>query len=181
MAVGNAKLLRANYTVMLAYPEAFANPMAPTSTELNNQFVFNTNEDAMVFNISCAILDDANSINQTSSDTDNTMTICDLAEVETPTFLNYEITMDFLRDKSLVDEGLFNLARELTISPDRPYIVITRIGEAQNAAFAPGQVISTFGADTDYPTEIVEDNSPLAHGARFKPTGVSNINFRLVA
>ena len=55
----DVKLLRGNVTVLAAFPEAFANPRTPTITELNDQFVYSTNEDAMVFNISCAIVDDA--------------------------------------------------------------------------------------------------------------------------
>lgn len=180
MAV-NYKLLRANYTVLISYPEAFVNPLEPTSTELNAQFAFGTAEDNMVFNGSCAILDDANSINQTSSDTDSTMTICDLAEVDTPTFQNYEVSIDVLRDLEIDAPGIFNMMRELSITAGVPLVVHTRIGEAQNAAFEPGQVVSAFSVETDYPTDIVEDNGVLVHGMRFKSVGESNINFRLVA
>ena len=94
MAITNEKLLRANYTVLLAYPEYAVNPLAPKATELNKQFVFVSAEGNMVFNVSCAILDDGNNINQASSDTDATMTICDLAQTESPTFQNYEVTID---------------------------------------------------------------------------------------
>lgn len=178
----NAKLLRANYTIMLAYPEYAVNPLEPTSAEMNDQFVFGTNEDAMVFNVSCAILDDsANNVNQASSDTDSTMTICDLAAVETPQFVNYEVSLDSLRDLDVDAAGLYNLIRELTITADRPFYVITRIGEEQNEAFAANQIISVFGVNTDFPVDIVEDGTLLGHGARFKPTGEYNINYKVAA
>lgn len=182
MAITNEKLLRANYTILLAYPEYAVDPLNPTAAELNDQFIFGTNEDAMVFNISCAVLDDsANNINQESSDTDGTMTICDLAAVETPTFVNYSVSIDSLRDLDVDAAGLYNLLRELTIAPDRPFYVITRIGENQNDAFAVGHVRSIFGALTDNPVDIVEDGTLIGHGARFKPTGEYDINGTVTA
>ena len=135
----------------------------------------------MVFNISCAILDDANNINQASSDTDSTMTICDLATVESPTFQNYEVTFDSLRDLAVDDKGVFNLARELTLTAGRPFYVITRVGALNNAPFVAGETISIFGVETDSPLEITEDNSPIAHGARFKNTGDFAINVEVAA
>ena len=66
----NVKMLRGNLKVVIAYPEAFANPATPTSTELNNLFVYGTKEDAMVFDISCAIVDDGYTFNLTDVDAD---------------------------------------------------------------------------------------------------------------
>ena len=182
MAITNAKLLRANYTIMLAYPEYADNPLEPTAADLNDQFVFTSNEDGMVFNVSCAILDDsANNVNQSSSDTDGTMTICDLAAVESPTFVNYEVSLDSLRDLEVDAPGLYNLLRELTITADRPFYVITRIGKEQNTPFVIGDTISIFGVNTDFPVDIVEDGTLLGHGARFKPTGSYRINGKVTA
>lgn len=181
MAITNEKLLRANYTVLLAYPEYAADPLNPTATELNDQFVFDTNESAMVFNVSCAILDDGNNINQASSDTDATMTICDLAQTESPTFQNYEVTIDSLRDLDVDAKGVYNLLRELTLTADRPFYVITRIGALQTDAFTAGETISIFGVSTDNPVDIVEDNSPIGHGARFKNSGKFAINTEVAA
>lgn len=177
----NATLLRANYGVYLAYPEAFANPLAPTVAELNDIFNFTSNIDGMVFDISCAILDDSNNIAQTDSDTDGTMTICDAAEVATPTFWNYEVTFDTLRDKDVKAAGVYNLARELTLGADRPYYVVTRIGKPNNAPFVAGDNVSVFGVNTDYPVEISEDGGLLQHGARFKNTGKVVINHEVAA
>ena len=75
------KLMPANVTIWAAYPEAFADVNNIKATELNNA--------AMVFNISCAI-EDGYTLSQTSSDTDDSRTICDVGEVTNPTFRNYE-------------------------------------------------------------------------------------------
>jgi len=174
------KVLRGNVTILLAYPQAFADPTAPTSAELNDQFAYTTNEDAMVFNVSCAILDDY-TLNMTDSDTDDSMSICDIGNVSNPTFQNYEGSLDGFRDKDVDDNGVFNLFRDLTLGPDREFYIIKRIGFASTDAFAAGQTISMYGFTTDFPVDLVEDNAMLKHGARFKPNGNLNINYELAA
>lgn len=175
----NEKMLRGNVTVLAAYPEAFANPETPTSDELNNLFVYDTSEDGLVFNISCAITDDSYSINVTDSDTDDTRTICQIGQVQNPTFQNYEVSFDTLRDQDLMAKGVFNLAFELFKAPDRPFWIITRIGESNTTPFAVGQDIKMFGVTTDNPVDVVEDNSVIKFGPRFKNTGDLLVNYRL--
>lgn len=179
MAIGQ-KLLRANVGIYAAYPEAFANPAAPTVAELNAQFVYGSAEGNMVFNISCAILDDY-TLNMTDSDTDDSLSICDIGNVESPTFQNYEASLDGFRDKSLTDTGVFNLFRELFQGVDNPFWLIKRIGKAQNATFAIGDTISMYGVNTDYGVDLVEDNTMLQWGARFKTTGGLNTNYTIAA
>lgn len=179
MAIGQ-KVLRANVGIYAAYPEAFANPAAPTSAELNAQFVYTTAESNMVFNISCAILDDY-TLNMSDSDTDDSISICDIGNVESPTFQNYEVSLDGFRDSSLSAVGVFNLFHELFMGVDNPFYIIKRIGYAQNAAFAAGQVISMYGVTTDFGIDLVEDNTMLQYGARFKTTGALNINYTLLS
>jgi hypothetical protein len=38
-----------------------------------------------------------------------------------------------------------------------------------------------YGVNTDYPVDVVEDNSNTQFGARFKPTGVLNVNYTIAA
>lgn len=180
MAVGE-KLLRANVRVLAAYPEAFANPEAPTAAELNDQFVYGTNEDAMVFNIACAITDDGYTANVTDSETDDTRTICDVGQVQTPTFSTYEVSLDALRDAVVTDNGVFNLFFDLFKGIDRPFIIVTSVGKESDAPFAIGDDVTLFGVTTDNPIDVVDDNSLLKFGARFKNTGDVTQNYRLVA
>ncbi len=177
----DVKLLRGNVSVLCAYPEAFVNPRTPTVLELNNQFVYGTKEDAMVFNISCAITDDGFTANVTDSDTDDTRTLCDIGQVQNPTFQTYEVSLDALRDKSVTDNGVFNLFFDLFKGLDRPFYIITRIGKAANAPFAVGDDIKIFGVNTDNPVDIVDDNSLIMFGARFKNTGFVVVNYRIAA
>lgn len=179
MAIGQ-KLLRANVGIYAAYPEAFANPATPTAAELNAQFVYTTAETNMVFNISCAVLDDY-TLNMADSDTDDSISICDIGNVQSPTFQNYEVSLDGFRDSSLSATGVFNLFHELFMGVDNPFYIIKRIGYAQNAAFAIGQTISMYGVTTDYGIDLIEDNTMLKYGARFKTTGSLNTNYTIAA
>lgn len=176
------KLLPANLTIMYAYPEAFADWRNPTSAELNAQFAFTptASQANMVFNISCAVLDDY-TLGQTESDTDDTRTICDEGEVSNPTFRNFEASLNTLRDASVTDAGLFNMAAELTRAPDRPGIWITRVGFKNNTPFAAGQDVSLFPTLTDYPQDVVDSGALLAHGHRLIPNGDPVINYTLAA
>jgi hypothetical protein len=175
------KLLRANVQILAAYPEAFADLASPTAAELNDQFAFGTNEDALVFNISCAILDDY-TLNMTDSETDDSISICDIGNVSTPTFYNYEASLDGFRDRSVTDNGVFNLFFDLFKGVDRPFVLIKRIGKGQNATYLTNgsDVVSMFSVNTDYPIDLVEDNTMLQFGARFKTTGDVNINYSVV-
>lgn len=175
------KLLRSNITVLLAYPEAFADPANPTAAELNDQFAYGTNEDAMVFNISCAITDEGYTFNLNESDTDDTRTICDVGQVQNPTFQNYEVSFDALRDEDVDAEGVFNLLWNLTKGLDRPFWAITRIGKPQTAPFAVNDDIRMLGLVTDNGIDLVEDNTLIQWGARFKPDGQVVWNYRLAA
>lgn len=174
------KLLRANVGIYAYYPEAFADPANPTADELNDLFVYGTNEDALGFNISCALLDDY-TLNMTDSDTDDSLSICDVGNVAKATFSNYEASLDAFRDRSVTDNGVFNLFFDLFKAPDRPFYLVKRVGYAQNAPFAVGQDISMYGVNTDYPVDLVEDNTMLQFGGRFKPNGNININHEIAA
>ena len=177
----NVKMLRGNTTLLAAYPEAFANPAAPTAAELNDQFAYGTNEDAMVFNISCALTDDGYTYNLSDSETDETRTICQVGQVQNPTFQTYEVSLDGLRDRSVTDNGVFNLFFDLFKGVDRPYWIVVRQGGSNTKQFAIGQDIRMLGVTTDNPIDVVEDNSQVQFGARFKNTGELLWNYRLVA
>lgn len=173
------KLLRSNITVLLAYPEAFANPAEPTPAELNDQFVYTSNEDAMVFNISCAIQDDGYTFNLNDSDTDDTRSICDVGQVQNPTFKTYEVSFDMFRDADEDAEGVYNLGWNLTKGLDRPFWAVVRVGKPNNAAFAAGDQIRMLGVVTDNGIDLVEDNTLIGWGARFKPDGQVVWNYEL--
>jgi hypothetical protein len=166
------KLLRANVAIYAAYPEAFADVTAPTVAELNNE--------DFVKNISCAI-EDSYSLNMTDSDSDDSISICDIGDVQTPTFYNYEATLDGFRDEDLDADGVYNLFFDLFKSPDVPYILVKRIGTPQTDPWVASDIASLYEVITDNPVDLLGDNEMIRLGARFKTTGNVNVNVDVAA
>lgn len=163
----STKLLRPNVGLYVAAADAFANWSAPTLTEITAA--------AKVFNISPAVTDNY-TLNQTDSSTDNSLAIVDNASVNTPTYYNYEASLDGFRDENVSANSVYNKFRDLFAEPDVKYYLIKRIGYAHDAAFEAGQLISIYGVKTDYPIDLVGDGEMLRIGARFLTTGEVAIN-----
>jgi hypothetical protein len=166
------KLLRPNVGIYVATASAFANWAAPTLTEITSA----TN----VFNISPAITDDY-TLNMTDSDSDDSLAIVDNATVQTPTYFNYEASLDGFRDEDADADSVYNKFRSLFSAPDVKYYLIKRIGYAHDAAFAAGQLISVYGLKTDFPVEILGDGEMIRDGARFLTTGEVAVNVAVAA
>lgn len=163
------KLLRPNVGIYVAASDAFANWAAPTLAELTAP--------TKVFNISQAIADNY-TLNMTDSDVDNSLSVTDNAQVDTPTLYNYEASLDGFRDASLSASSVYNKFRDLfaTAAVGTKYYLIKRIGKAHDAAFATTDLISIFGVTTDNPVEIVADGAMIMLGARFLTTGEVKVN-----
>lgn len=167
--MAGTKLLRGHYSVYAFYPEAIADWSAPTATGLNNAVT-----NGLGFDISCAITDDSVSINLTDSDTDDSISICDIGNVSTPTFFKYEVTFNSFRNgptSVAAAVPVYELPVNLFTDPDNPFYIVTRVGPNQGTTFASGQVINIFGVNTDYPTDILGDGDNILFGSRFKPSG----------
>lgn len=167
--MAGTKLLRGNYSVYAFHPDAIANWAAPGGTALQTAIT-----NGLGFDISCAITDDSVSINLTDSDTDDSLSICDIGNVSTPTFFNYEVTFDSFRNGP-VSAGaavpVYELPVNLFSAADLPYYIVTRIGPAQGTALAAGQIVSVYGVNTDWPADILGDGENILFGSRFKPNG----------
>lgn len=176
------KMVRGNVTLLAAFPEAVADWTKPTPAELNKLFTFDaTNVDNMVFNISCAV-EDGYTLGLTDPSTTSKRSVCDVSEVQTPTYDNYEASFDLFRDEDQTAKGLYNMARELFLGPDIVFIMIERIGKSNSAPFAAGDVISAYRFRTDYPLDVVEDNEVIMTGIRPKATGDAPlVNYELEA
>lgn len=169
-----AKVLRGHVTIAAYYPEAFANRNTPTAAEL----AFNT---GLGFDISCAINDDYTA-GMTDSDTDSTQSVCDVAVVETPTFANYEVSLDGFNDSDLTATGVYNKFRDLFKAKGVPFIIGVRIGPEQGTTPAVGDIWSLFHVKTDNPVDLDGDGTaPMQLGARFKPQGWALPEYEVVS
>lgn len=146
--MANDRLYRENTYFALAYREAFANPLAPTTTELNNA--------TYVKNITCALWEDGTSFNLDGAEVDDGLTFCTPAGTQTPTFRNPAVVFEALRDKDRVAAGVFNLAFSLMFQPDIPFYAISRVGKASDAPWAVGDRIKLVGVRTDNPVDVLE-------------------------
>lgn len=167
-----SKMLRPNVGIYVATADAFVDWTAPTLTEITSA--------TKVFNISPAITDDY-TLNMTDSDTDDSLAIVDNATVTTPTYSNYEASLDGFRDESLVADSVYNHFRTLFAAPDVKYFLIKRVGKVHDAPFAAGDEVSMYGLRTDFPVELVGDGEMIRTGARFLTTGEVKVNVAVAA
>lgn len=166
------KMLRPNVGLYVAASDAFADWTAPTLTEITDA--------TKVFNISPAVTDDY-TLNMTDSESDNSLSIIDNADVQTPTYHNYEASLDGFRDANLAATSVYNQFRDLFDGADRKYYLIKRVGKTHEAAFAAGDEISIYGVKTDFPIDIVGDGEMVRMGARFLTTGEVKVNVEVAA
>jgi hypothetical protein len=166
------KMLRPNVGIYVAAADAFADWTAPTLTEITAA--------TKVFNISPAVTDDY-TLNMTDSATDTSLAVVDNASVSTPTYYNYEASLDGFRDENPTAASVYNKFRDLFATADVKYYLIKRVGKLHDAAFAAGDEISIYGVKTDFPIDIVGDGEMLRIGARFLTTGEVKVNVPVAA
>ena len=156
------KVLRGSTSIWAFRPEAFANPALPTTTELNNT-TYGTD-------ISCSV-EDAYTLNLTDSDTDDSLSVCDTGQSQTPTSANYEVSLDLFADENSVATGVFNKARDLFRKKGNDYYIVKRLNIAQGTAAAVGHVIYIYKVRTDNMQLLTDRGEAVKYGARFKPQG----------
>jgi hypothetical protein len=163
-----SKMLRPNVGIYVASSDAFADWKNPTFAELTSS--------TKVFNISAAVTDDY-TLNQTDSQSDNSLSLVDNADVTTPTYFNYEASLDGFRDQSLTATSVYNKFRDLFNTVDTEYYLIKRVGKLHSDTLVGGDLISIFGVKTDYPVDIFGDGEMIRFGARFLTTGKVKLNY----
>jgi hypothetical protein len=170
--MANTKMLRPNVGIYVAAADAFADWKAPTLTEITDA--------TKVFDISPAVTDDY-TLNMTDSEADTSLSIIDNADVQTPTYTNYEASLDLFRDANLTATSVYNKALELFDAADVKYYLIKRVGKTHDAAFAAGDEVSIYGVRTDFPVDILGDGEMVRLGARFLTTGEVKVNCAVAA
>ena len=167
------RLYRANIYFGLAYPEAFANPSAPTAAELNNA--------TLVKDITCALWEDSTEFTLGDPDTDDGLTFCDAAGSVTTTTQNPTVVFATLRDEDRVAAGLYNTAFDHMAYPDIPFYAIERVGKPNTTAFAIGQSVRIVKVRTDLPVDQLENGSNALLVQNFMNDGFVNWNYRITA
>lgn len=159
--MATTRLSRPNQTWALAYQSAFADPLAPTVTELNDR--------RFVHLFSCALTEDNTSLTLGDSDTDNTVTFCSRGNESTPTFQNPTAQLQGLLEKNSGGSGttadltsLYNKLVAFIGRADIPYYFISRTGPdlSQDVNFTTAHVIKMAMFNTDNPVLVTDQSAP---------------------
>lgn len=113
----------------------------------------------------------------TDSDTDDSKTIVDEANVQTRTFGNYEGTLPFFRsDLTKVTEA-FDTAHDLFSAGRVEGYLVSRYGKKYNVAPATGDTVSAFHFISDYGrTNEGDGGAPIQFEVPFLPQGNMSVN-----
>lgn len=132
-------------------------------------------------NVSCAVVA-GYTLNPTDSDTDDSRSICDAANVATPTFYNYEANITFFRegDPANTTSDYYKAFQFFKHKGARGYLV-RRLGFLSNVAPAAGQEVSSYLVVSDNPQDVFEDNGPIQFTVPFLPQGKMGLYKTLVA
>lgn len=135
-------------------------------------------------NVSCAIVSGF-TLNPTDSDTDGTTSICNTANVATPTFYNYEGNFTFFRQAEGADmdeTAAYARAFEFFKHPDAEGWWVQRSGYPQTTAPAAGQLVRVYKFSSDNPQDVVpDDGGPIQFTVVFLPQGEMFLDVPLVA
>ena len=167
------RIFRQTVRIDLAYPEAFANPSAPTAAELNNA--------TLVKNITCALDEETTEFTLNDPDTDDSLSFCDAAGTQTATFKNPNVLLAIYRDADRSATATFGTAFAHLFSADIPYIAILRVGLAFDAAYATNQYIRMVGGLTDNPISLEESGENARLSNVLLPNGFVNWNYKILS
>lgn len=164
-----AKMMSPNTTIWWVPLAGIANYLAPTVAEITAGV-----------NISAAIVT-GYTLAATDSDTDDSKTIVDEGNVQTPTFGNYEASLSFFRDGIGDAATVFTTANALFDAGRVEGWLVSRQGFKSTVAPAATQLVSVFRVMSDYHQTVEGDGgSPIQTTVPFKPQGQMALNVPLV-
>ena len=165
-----AKMMSPNTTIWWVPESTNWNPLSPSAALLT-----------AARNISCAVVS-GYTLNATESDVDDSTSICDSANVELPTYYNYEANITFFREGNLADTTSdYYKAFNFFKAGRQPGWLVRRVGYLSTVAAAATQVVSSYKVISDYPQDVVEDGGPIEFTVPFLPQGNMELNRALVA
>lgn len=159
-----AKMMSPNTTIYYYPDNGFADPSKPTLAELNAGI-----------NLSCAIAT-GYTLNFTDSDTDDSKTICDEANVQNRGFSNYEASLTFYRapiGATDLESQTFEVAYDLFKGNKRELgWLVSRQGYKSDVSFAANQPFSIFKVMNDYGQDVSgEGGAPIQFTVPFLQQG----------
>lgn len=163
-----AKLMSPNTTIWWVPLAGVANYLSPTAAEVTAGS-----------NLSAAIVT-GYTLGATDSDTDDSKTIVDEGNVQTPTFGNYEASLSFYRDGIGDTPTIFSTAYNLFKTGRVEGWLVSRHGYKATVAATAAQLVSIFRVYSDFGQDIEGDGgAPIQFTVPFKPQGQFAVNIPL--
>ena len=171
------KTLRGNVTIWAVRPEAVSDWTAAISLAEWDA----ADAAGLITDISQAV-EDGYKLNLTGSKTDNSQSVEDVTQVETPVYDEYEASLDIFRNKpGSTGTPAYDIALSLFDHEGIEYYLVKRVDKTQHAAVEVGDILSAYGVSTDIGQDITDDGSMLMFGARFKTTGTATTDKTVTA
>ena len=126
-------------------PEAIKDFANPTSDELNAAIA-----NGLGANITCAVNQDGSTFDLGDSETDDSLTFCQVAGAVNPTSYNPEITIEVETSRDRTEDNTANTAHDLLAYKGNEYFFGLSVGEAPDAPFAAGEQIKLVRGAIDY-------------------------------
>lgn len=163
-----AKMMSPNTTIWWIPLAGVANYLSPTVAEINAGV-----------NLSAAIVT-GYTLAATDSDTDDSKTIVDEGNVQTPTFGNYEANLSFFRDGIGDTPTVFTTATALFTAGRVEGWLVSRHGWKSTVTAAATHIVSIFRVTSDYYHDVEGDGgAPIQVEVPFRPQGQMKLNHTL--
>lgn len=177
--MANERLFNPAPRFWLAFPEAFEDWKNPKASE------FNANPDndltGLIFEITCALNQDGTNFDLGDSDTDDSLTFCQVAGAVNPTSYNPEITFEIERSKDRLAKNTANVAFGLMAWKGIEMFAILSVGEEPGEAVAVGQEIKMARMGQDFPTDTFGSGENVRLTQAFANRGDVNWNHTVAA
>lgn len=169
----------------LASRRAFADWQNPTVAELNANLTNDPN--GLIWNLTCAIAQEDTTHNLGSSETDEELSVCQVAGAENPTTKTAEIQWTLFRDakawlvSDATTESVANLAFSLLAWQGSEYFAIASVGKAYDQPFAVGDRIKMAGVATNTFADAIGSGETVKGSQSFLSRGDILWNKKLAA
>lgn len=167
--------------ILVAHPLAFANWQTPTAAELNART-------GLVHEITCAVNQDGSTFDLGDSDTDDSLTFCQVAGAVNPTTANADIVLEIETSAVKNTANTANIAQGLLRYPGVEYFFIMSVGSPVGATttgpgvqFVAGDQIKMARGETDFGVDVFGTGENIRLSQTPLQRGDINWNYKLAA
>lgn len=181
--MANERLFGPATRFYLASPLAFDDWQNPTTAELNANPTNDPN--GLIWNVTCALAEDGTTFDLGESETDDSLSFCQVAGAVNPTSYNPEIVFSAFRSSEpwiVSDPASFNtaeLTRTLISYRGVEYFAIASVGEPNDESFAVGHRIKMARVSTDSGVDEIGSGENVLLNQDFASRGDVNWNYEL--